>query len=356
MNFSSLSFPTLVDTLADVWQWPRPPFAWRHEAPGLDAEPPCQVETRNGATVHGVLLGFDVAAGRLRLRPAGGQAEASLAFSQLLRLTLTTPLAPAAQRADVPVERVPAAAQEREYRLVMDEAARTPLAGRTAGYVEADEGLYLFPPVEEERSVLRVFVPRSAYQRCDFGPSAEEIAARRWIVEPKALLEAIERQQRMPVLPIGQSLIDLGMITPHQLERALQQQPADVPLGEALVKAGIISRSDLQTALAHKMGYPLVDLARFPVEPAAAKKLSLRMALATRALPLMIDRQRLIVAMDRPSRAVKLRHLHAVAQMTVVPVLTSKTHLLLALTRLAQQDIWAEHAFRMPAFFATTTT
>jgi hypothetical protein len=35
--------------------------------------------------------------------------------------------------------------------------------------------------------------------------SAEEVAASRWIADPQALLEAIERQQRMPVLPLGNS-------------------------------------------------------------------------------------------------------------------------------------------------------
>ena len=30
---------------------------------------------------------------------------------------------------------------------------------------------------------------------------------------------------------------------------------------------------DLQTALAHKMGYPLVDLTRFPIDVLAARKL-----------------------------------------------------------------------------------
>ena len=38
------------------------------------------------------------------------------------------------------------------------------------------------------------------------------------------------------------------------------------------------------------------------------RKLPLRMALEARAVPLMVDGQRLIVAVDRPSRADKLDH------------------------------------------------
>ena len=51
-----------------------------------------------------------------------------------------------------------------------------------------------------------------------------------------------------------------------------------------LVAAGMIKRSDLRTALAHKMGYPLVDLTRFPVDPVAAAKLSHRLAVLYRAI------------------------------------------------------------------------
>ena len=146
------------------------------------------------------------------------------------------------------------------------------MTGRTAGYVEAAAGLYLFTPVDEEAALQRVFVPRCAYSHCEFGPSAEEIAARLWIGSPAELLDAIERQERMPVLPIGQSLLALGLLTQAQLDRELAKPVGDRPLGEALVAAGLISHTDLHTAIAHKMGYPMVDLTRFPVDPAAVAK------------------------------------------------------------------------------------
>ena len=119
----------------------------------------------------------------------------------------------------------------------------------------------------------RAFVPREAYIKVTFGPSVEERAAARWISAPDVLLLAIERQRSMPVLPIGEALLNLGLVTPAQLDRALELQRGDVPLGEMLVSSGVISRSNLETAIAHKMGYPLVDLTRFPVEEAAARML-----------------------------------------------------------------------------------
>jgi hypothetical protein len=276
----------------------------------------------------------------------------SLAFNRIRRLTLTNPLQPATSMSGAPVERVPTAAQERDYKL---QATGTlpPLTGRTAGHVETSDGLYLYTPVDDEASLQRVFVPRTAYARCEFGPSAQEVAARMWIASPRELLVAIERQERMPVLPLGQSLLALGLLTPTQLERELARPRGEVPLGEFLVTMGLISRSDLQTALAHKMGFPLVDLARFPIDPKAVARLPQRIAEKARVMPLMIDRDRLIVAVDKPGRVLKLRTNFGYAHINVVPVLASKAQLLLALDRL-KGDVWSGHAAETHGFFATT--
>jgi hypothetical protein len=298
------------------------------------------------------MLGFDPTARILRFCSSTAGPVVELPFARFRRLTLTEPLQPVVPMAGVPLERVPAAAQERDYRLQSIGTA-PPISGRTAGRVETPDGMYLFTPVEEEASLQRVFVPRSAYTRAEFGPSAEEIAARMWIASPGELLAAIERQQRMPILPLGQSLLKLGLLTDAQLERALANQGREVPLGESLVTAGLISRSDLQTALAHKMGYPLVDLTRFPIDPKALAKLPPRIAVGFRMMPLMLHGARLIVAVDKPARVIKLGTVHAMAGVTVVPVLASRVQILLAQERLSN-DVWAGHVSERLGFFATT--
>ena len=228
------------------------------------------------------------------------------------------------------------------------------MTGRTAGYVQAEEGLYLFAPADEGRSLFRVFVPRSAYKGCEFGRSAQEIAAERWIVSPRALLEAIERQQSMPVLPIGQALLQLGLVTPGQLERALSQHSDDVPLGERMVAEGVIKNADLQTAIAHKMGYPLIDLTRFPVDPAASELVPHALALRCRVLPLMKTDRAIIVAVDRPQRVAKLQTLSVLSGVKLVPVLAMKSEIMLALTRLMKRDRWIDNVSFNPQFFSTT--
>jgi hypothetical protein len=95
-----------------------------------------------------------------------------------------------------------------------------------------------------------------------------------------------------------------------------------VPLGELLVRMGVVSRSDLQVALSRKMGYPLVDLDAFPVEPDALRRIPFAVAQRLRLMPLLIRDGRLVVALDDPARRrTAVEEAEFSAQMKVVPVL-----------------------------------
>ena len=349
-----LTFPVLDDELALPWQWPDPPFAWPHRpAPDLGSPQPCRIDATRGVTVQGTLLGLDTGADSLRFELPGTHQPGTVYFKRIRRLTLLTPLQQSAEIRGAPVEAVPLAAQERDYHVANDDGGPE-LTGRTLGHVETDKGMFLFTPVEGARSLLRVFLPRAAYSSCRFGRSAQEKAAERWIADPAALWSAIEHQKRMPVHRIGQSLIDLGLVTPAQIEHALAQPGADAPLGERLVAMGVITRADLQTALAHKMGYPLVDLAKFPIDPALSGLLPRDLALRYKALPLMAEGNRLVVAVDRPQRLAKLQALSKFSGVTLIAVLASKHQIMVALARQTQCDPWFTTAGVRPGFFATT--
>ena len=322
MSDSVDPFPTLQFDDAPAWSWPMPPgSARRYAAPPPGAAQPCRIETRNGLCLQGEMLDFDVAKRRLVFRTAPSAPQASLSFASVRRLTLSMPLA------------------LRDYTLQLvgaSDAAPTsavPLTGCSAGHVEASEGLYLFSPIEDDGPPCRVFVPRGAYSRCEFGASAEELAARHWIASPTDLLEALSRQARPAVMPLGQSLLALGLLRPAQLQRALRQLDGKTPLGETLVASGLLTRTDLQTALAHKMGYPFVDLQRFPIDDKAVARLPRGLAIGHRVLPLMVDGERLVVAVDRPGRLLKLREQGASVPAQIVPALALKEQILLAFTR-----------------------
>jgi len=161
------------------------------------------------------------------------------------------------------------------------------------------------------------------------GQRVGEVLLSQNVVTPEQLVTALEQQSRMPMVRIGEALIALGFITESQLAEALASQGKDrkVPLGELLVSSGMITRANLQTALARKMGYPQVDVAAFPIDIEALRKLPVAAALRLEMLPLCLMNGKVVVATEDPSRRDRIDEAEFLTQSKVVPVLPSTGNL-----------------------------
>ena len=95
------------------------------------------------------------------------------------------------------------------------------------------------------------------------------------------------------------------------------------------------------------MGYPMVDLSRFPVDLQAARKLSQRAMLEHNVLPLIESGDRLIVAVDDLARIPRLQSLQTLARTeTGAGAGRARTHQGGAGQRLPQRlgtDCWADN-------------
>jgi hypothetical protein len=345
-NAVSTPLPTITLSIEDEWAWPLPPFAHAQSMSALPSGAlPCRVESAGGVTFEGELVEFDVARERMRVRVGRDGDPLWLPFSRMRRLTVLKPWTQARQAPGAPLERMPAAAQERDYTAELSAGGQ--VAGRTIGHVRQRCGWFLYAPADGGHAVLRQFVPTATCTGVSLGKSVEELAAERWVATPEQLLAAVQAQLKATIRPLGESLCELGLVTQHELDRAVRAQaqaPNDQPLGEALVSAGVITGADLQTALAHKMGYPVIDLLRFPVDPKAVKRLSAAVMHEHRALPLMQEGNRLFVAVDSLGSVATLKSLQSVAGLDVVPVIAPRGRLSVALAaHIKSSDVWASN-------------
>ena len=81
---------------------------------------------------------------------------------------------------------------------------------------------------------------------------------------------------------LGQILIELGLITPEQLETALEEhQKTPKALGRVLIDLGMIQEADLVRALAEQVGLEFVDLTDTQIDPASTALLPKRSPVAT---------------------------------------------------------------------------
>jgi type II secretory ATPase GspE/PulE/Tfp pilus assembly ATPase PilB-like protein len=342
---------------AEPFAWPSPPFA-SYPAPvcQIGAEP-CEIEGLNGSVMKARLTNFDPVAGLAQIQTPPARTTMPLRFAQFRRLALSTPLEPlvtlaaAAGAAATAQDETLASRPAVPYRVRLKTGPDA--EGQTVGHVDNEIGVFLFEPLNARGAVRRVFIPRRAVEQLDIGTrlgdmlvaqnavsqaqveqTAREqqdlrnqrvgdILVVRNVVTPEQLEAAIEQQARMPMVRMGEALIALGFIDEQQLEEALVQQRSDrsVPLGELLVRKGLISRNDLQTALARKMGYPIVDVTKFPVEAEALGRVTFAVANRLQALPLLLRNGRLIAAVEDPSRAKAIDELEFAAGCKVVPVL-----------------------------------
>ena len=368
-----------------AFHWPTPPYAAYPQPQAQTAPEPCEILGLNNSRTpgHVILMVPGERLAQVNVPPA--RSAMPLKFSQFRAIKLLRPVAAAPREAIAADDPLSLDHRPRsEFRLSFHGGGE--LKGVTIGHYQDELGLYLFPPVAaDDDAVLRVFVPREVLAGFEVGErlgevllreqalTAEQIedAAReqsdlrnrrvgdilvaKQVVTPEQLLQAIEQQAKMPMVRIGEALLALELITQAQLDEALAQQREDrsVPLGQLLVRKGLISRQQLQSALARKMGYPLVDVENFPVEPDAVRKLPHSVAKRLEVLPLVLRDGKLIVAMEDPTRRDAIEEIEFISQLKVVPALTKVGTLFFALPnvydRFGSDAVSSPHELRIPA-------
>ena len=120
------------------------------------------------------------------------------------------------------------------------------------------------------------------------------------LVTPHELNAVLAKYQRTHLL--GDVLVETKAITPAQLESALAtQRKTHGPLGETLVQLGLITERSLKHALSIQFRIPLVDLDDRSIDPGMAAVISERYARHHRVMPLDELDGRIVLAMDDPT-------------------------------------------------------
>ncbi|RZL40357.1 MAG: pilus assembly protein PilB [Rubrivivax sp.] len=334
--------------------WPTPPYAAYPQPQVQQGSEACEILGLNNSRSNGQMLELDASDRTVRITVPPARTSMPLKFSQFRAVKLMRAIAvPPRDTDDLEAPLNLDQRPRSNFRLVFQGGDE--LKGITIGHQHDKLGLFLFPPLSDnDDSVRRVFVPREVLAHFEIGErigdlllkdqlvTQEQLAAaaieqtglrqkrvgdilvEQQIVTAEQLLQAIDQQARMPMVRIGEALLALDLVTPDQLEVALVQQRDDrsVPLGELLVRKGVISRAQLQSALARKMGYPVVDVEHFAIEPDAVRKIPYAVARRLEVLPLVLRDGRLIVAMEDPTRRDALDEVEFITQLKVVPTLT----------------------------------
>lgn len=100
---------------------------------------------------------------------------------------------------------------------------------------------------------------------------------------------------------LGEFLLDAGLITHEQLQKALTiQKSSNKKLGEVLVENKFVTEDQIIEVLEYQLGIPHVKLDRYPIDEQSVRLISETLAKRHTLLPIKIERDKLVVAMADP--------------------------------------------------------
>ena len=134
------------------------------------------------------------------------------------------------------------------------------------------------------------------------------LAAPPVVTEPT--MTTVRREQK----PLGEVLIQKGMISEDQLRIALtEQKKTAVPLGKLLVQLGFLTEATVRDILSESLGQVSIDLSNTIIDPSALALIPKETARRYHVLPVALDRdtRRLMLAVSDPTNVVALDQIRA---------------------------------------------
>lgn len=143
----------------------------------------------------------------------------------------------------------------------------------------------------------------------------------------------------MKNVPIGQILVESGMLSEAQLSRALsiQKLSKGKMLGDIVVEQGFVSETQFAQALAQRLKVPYVDLAITPVSVEAVKRIPEAIAKKNTLIAISSVGDRLTVATNDPINFYIFDDIKVIAGMDIYPVLATKSAIRDAIDRYYSQ-------------------
>lgn len=131
---------------------------------------------------------------------------------------------------------------------------------------------------------------------------------------------------------LGDLLMDAGVITQQQLEKALNvQKTTKERLGKALINLGYVTEEALIEALEFQLGVPRVRLTRGTVQQDATALIPQTLAERYNIVPVKKQGRKLMLAMIDPTNFYAIDDVRTVSGLEVVPVIATEKEILRAI-------------------------
>ena len=132
----------------------------------------------------------------------------------------------------------------------------------------------------------------------------------------------------VPRRKLGEILVDAGVLSPEDLQKALSaQKDGGGRLGAVLVSLGLIDEDTMLTALEAQLGIPRVELARYIINPEVARLLPEAFVRSHKVFPIEKVGNRITLAMADPLDVFALDDVRISTGLEVDPVIASEAEI-----------------------------
>ena len=132
---------------------------------------------------------------------------------------------------------------------------------------------------------------------------------------------------------LGDLLVEAGLITEDQLNRALESKSPEEKLGDALLREGFITEQQLIEVLEFQLGIPHVTIAQYPVDQEAVQLVPKDLAKRYLVMPIRKDKNKLFVAMADPLDYFAIEELRMATGFQIEPAIATKDDLYRNITK-----------------------
>jgi hypothetical protein len=127
---------------------------------------------------------------------------------------------------------------------------------------------------------------------------------------------------------LGELLLKAGMLTPDELQKALNRQRAEGGcLQRALVRQGLVGEEEITSLLSRTYGVPSINLDHFEIDPAIIKIIPAEVARRHKLLPLSQFKRTLTIAVADPTDFSTMDDIRFMTGCWVEPVVASEASL-----------------------------
>ncbi|MGH1503172.1 MAG: GspE/PulE family protein [Acidimicrobiales bacterium] len=166
-------------------------------------------------------------------------------------------------------------------------------------------------------------------------------------VTPPDLRAAGAQPARPARRRLGEILVELGLVTDHDIENALAEQKTQGKrLGDVLQQRGLVTSRDLLRALAIQFDQDFVDFDEVSIDTDLAGQVSASLARRHRAIPIRFEGDTAVVAMANPADLLAIDDLRTALGRNVRAVMADGEQIGRAIDGLGTSDTRVEEAIQ----------